>query len=151
VGIDANRPHHGPAARKGLFKSPRQSTLPRENRQGDNWHPGDAPSQVFEWAVEALAKAGTFSIVGVYGETVNTFPIGKSMEKNLTLKMGNCNHRKYIPKLLELVRTGAVEQTEILTQVEPISDVIEAYQQFDKRTPGWVKVMLEPSADRQAA
>ena len=29
------------------------------------------------------------------------------MNKNLTLKMGNCNHRKYIPQLVELVRTGA--------------------------------------------
>lgn len=157
VGVDANRPHHGPAARKGIFQSPRfraeraQSTMLRENRQGDNWHPGDAPSQVFQWAVESLARAGTLSIVGVYGETVNSFPIGAAMGKNLTIKMGNCNHRKYIPRLLELVRTGAVDPTEVLTQVEPISDVIQAYKHFDKRTPGWVKVMLEPAADRQAA
>ena len=100
--------------------------------------------------VEALAKAGTLSIVGVYGE-LNTFPLGNAMEKNITIKMGNCNHRKYIPKLLELVRSGAVDPTEVLTQVEPMDDVIEAYKQFDKRTPGWIKVMLEPSVERQVA
>jgi threonine dehydrogenase-like Zn-dependent dehydrogenase len=157
VGVDANRPHNGKSGFLGTFKSPRfkagqaKTTLLRENRKGDNWHPGDAPSQVLEWAVEALAKAGTFSIVGVYGEMVNTFPIGSAMEKNLTLKMGNCNHRKYIPKLLELVRSGIVDPTEILTQVEPMDDVIEAYKQFDKRTPGWIKVMLEPSTERKVA
>jgi threonine dehydrogenase-like Zn-dependent dehydrogenase len=157
VGVDANRPHNGKPGFLRTFKAPRfkagqsKTTVLRENRKGDNWHPGDAPSQVLEWAVEALAKAGTFSIVGVYGEMVNTFPIGSAMEKNLTLKMGNCNHRKYIPKLLELVRSGIVDPTEILTQVEPMDDVIEAYKQFDKRTPGWIKVMLEPSTERKVA
>jgi len=157
VGVDANRPHHGPAAWKGLFKSQRSraerapAAMLRENRRGDNWHAGDSPSQVLDWAVEALAKAGTLSIVGVYGDMVKTFPIGMAMEKNLTIKMGNCNHRKYIPKLLELVRSGIVDPTEVLTQVEPMSDVIEAYKQFDKRTPGWVKVMLEPTAEHVAA
>jgi threonine dehydrogenase-like Zn-dependent dehydrogenase len=32
-----------------------------------------------------------------------------------------------------------------------MSDVIEAYKLFDKRTPGWVKVMLEPSVETRAA
>lgn len=157
VGVDANRPHNGKAVWKRLFKSPKSkperanTTMLRENRQGDNWHAGDGPSQALEWAVKAVAKAGTFSIVGVYGEGVNTFPIGSAMGKNLTMKMGNCNHRKYIPKLLELVRSGVVDPTEVLTQVEPMDDVIEAYKQFDKRTPGWVKVMLEPSVQRRVA
>ncbi len=157
VGVDANHPHNGKGAWKSLFKSPRfqaeraRTTMLQENRQGDNWHPGDAPSQALEWAVETLAKAGTLSIIGVYGDVANTFPIGAAMEKNLTLRMGNCNHRKYIPKLLELVRTGAVDPTEVLTQVEPMEDVIEAYRQFDKRTPGWIKVMLEPNVERQVA
>ena len=156
VGVDANRPHRGPAAKKAKKESSRfeterkELTQGRENQQGDNWHPGDAPSLVFDWAIEALAKAGTLSVIGVYGD-VSTFPIGDAMEKNLTVKMGNCNHRKYIPKLLELVRIGAIDPTEVLTQVEPISDVIEAYKQFDKRTHGWVKVMLEPVAAEHVA
>jgi threonine dehydrogenase-like Zn-dependent dehydrogenase len=156
VGVDANRPHHGPAARKSWLKSPRfrmeraKATMLKENPQGDNWRAGDAPSQLFDWAIESIAKAGTLSIVGVYGE-VSSFPIGNAMEKNLTVRMGNCNHRKYIPTLLELVRNGTVDPTEVLTQVEPMTDVIQAYKLFDKRTPGWIKVMLEPEAGTRAA
>jgi threonine dehydrogenase-like Zn-dependent dehydrogenase len=156
VGVDANRPHHGPGAKKSAakaasFRKQREEiTVEGENPQGDNWHAGDAPTQVFDWAIESIAKAGTLSIVGVYGE-VSTFPIGKAMEKNLTLKMGNCNHRKYIPKLLELVRNGTIDPAEVLTQVEPMTDVIEAYKLFDKRTPGWIKVMLEPEAGVRVA
>jgi threonine dehydrogenase-like Zn-dependent dehydrogenase len=96
------------------------------------------------WAVEALAKAGTLSIIGVYPETVMFFPIGKAMNKNLTLKMGNCNHRKYIPLLLELVESGVVEPEKILTQVEPMGSAIEAYQAFDRHQQGWVKVEMVP-------
>lgn len=157
VGVDANRPHRGPAAAKGLLKSPRlrmermKTTIAKESPGNGNWHAGDAPSQALDWAVQSLAKAGTLSIIGVYSEMVNTFPIGHAMEKNLTIKMGNCNHRKYIPRLLELVRSGTVDPAEVLTQVEPMTDVIEAYKQFDRRSPGWIKVMLQPQAERLVA
>ena len=150
VGVDANAPHAGPGAtkaklKKPMYKAEQKMVAPKTNEKGDNWHPGDAPSQVLSWAVEATAKAGTLSIIGVYPETAQTFPIGQAMEKNLTLKMGNCNHRKYIPKLVDLVRTGAIDPQEILTQVEPLTNVIDAYRQFDLRQPGWIKVKLEPS------
>jgi threonine dehydrogenase-like Zn-dependent dehydrogenase len=157
VGVDANRPHHGVAAVKGLFKSPRfraermKTTSVKEAPSNGNWHPGDAPSQALDWAVQSLAKAGTLSIIGVYSELVNTFPIGIAMGKNLTIKMGNCNHRKYIPRLLDLVRNGSVDPAEVLTQIEPMADVIEAYKRFDRRSPGWVKVMLQPQEERLVA
>jgi threonine dehydrogenase-like Zn-dependent dehydrogenase len=67
------------------------------------------------------------------------------MNKNLTLNMGNCHHRKYIPHLLELVRTGAVDPTDILSQVQPLTYALEAYRAFDARKPGWMKVELEPT------
>ena len=57
----------------------------------------DAPGQVFQWAVKAVAKAGRISIIGVYPETQKTFPIGAALNKNLGIDMGNCNHRKYVP------------------------------------------------------
>src|SRR2546421_2455054 len=150
VGVDANAPPAGPGAtkaklKKPMYKAEQKKVAPKTNEKGDNWHPGDAPSQVLSWAVEATAKAGTLSIIGVYPETAQTFPIGQAMEKNLTLKMGNCNHRKYIAKLVDLVRTGAIDPQEILTQVEPLTNVIDAYRQFDLRQPGWIKVKLEPS------
>jgi threonine dehydrogenase-like Zn-dependent dehydrogenase len=156
VGVDANAPSEGPGAKKAKLKKPmnkaeQKMVVPKTNEKGDNWHPGDAPSQVFSWAIEAIAKAGTLSIIGVYPETAQSFPIGQAMEKNLTLKMGNCNHRKYIPKLVELVRSGAVDPQEVLTNVEPLTNVIDAYRQFDRRQPGWIKVKLEPSERAIAA
>jgi threonine dehydrogenase-like Zn-dependent dehydrogenase len=147
VGIDANRPHSGPAAKGSKQEHAKevQQVAPKTNPKDGNWEPGDAPSQVLVWSVEAVAKAGTLSIIGVYSERVKSFPIGNAMEKNLTIKTGNCNHRRYIPNLIELVRNGTLLPSEILTQVEPLTSVIEAYKAFDKREPGWIKVKLETS------
>ena len=44
-----------------------------------------------------------------------------------------------------MVRTGVIDPTRILTQREPLTDVIAAYQAFDKRQPGWIKVELQPA------
>ena len=149
VGVDALAAHHGPAAKeskakKKQFAQEQEEVAPKQNPKGELWVPGDAPSQVLIWAVKALAKAGTLAIIGVYPESARSFPIGMAMNRNLTINMGNCNHRKYLPRLIELVRTGAIDPTQVLTQREPITSAIEAYRAFDTRQPGWIKVELEP-------
>jgi threonine dehydrogenase-like Zn-dependent dehydrogenase len=127
VGVDAERPSGDDGERAdGL------------------WQPGSGPTQVAEWAVECVAKAGTVCLIGVYPPTVADFPIGAAMMKNLTLQMGNCNHRKYIPHLVELTRAGAVDPSDLITQIADTHDVIDAYEAFDQRRPGWLKVALDP-------
>lgn len=38
------------------------------------------------------------------------------------------------------------DPTEILTQQEPMTGAIEAYETFDRRRPGWIEVELQPAA-----
>ena len=52
------------------------------------------------------------SIIGVYPQTARFFPIGMAMNKNLTVKMGNCPHRKYMPMLVDMVRNGTIDPTQ---------------------------------------
>ena len=156
VGVDATAPHSGPAVKqaKQIRKESAQEIEQIEKQKkprGGNWEPGDSPAQALSWSVDALAKAGTLSVIGVYSELSKTFPIGKAMNKNLTVKMGNCNHRRYIPDLINLVRSGVLDPAEVLTQVEPITSVLEAYRAFDRRAPGWIKVKLEPAATEDVA
>jgi threonine dehydrogenase-like Zn-dependent dehydrogenase len=151
VGVDAQHSHHGPGAKAAkehaeAFAQEQETVAPKQNPQGENWHPGDAPSQALRWGVEALAKAGTHSIIGVYPETAQAYPIGKAMNKNLTIKAGNCNHRRYVPHLVELVRRGMTDPLRILTKAEPLLSAIDAYRHFDRHEPGWLKVELLPQA-----
>jgi threonine dehydrogenase-like Zn-dependent dehydrogenase len=97
VGIDAEGPHGGPASKQAAKKDKEyRRQLEKLGAPGGNeeWHPGGAPSQAFDWAVDCMAKAGTLAIIGVYPEKLEAFPIGKAMMKDLTIQMGNCNHRK---------------------------------------------------------
>lgn len=149
VGVDAEHPHSGPAAAQSQsqqqdFKQVQQQVAPKQQPSGDNWHPGEAPTQAQQWAVQSLAKAGTLAIIGVYPPSDTSFPIGVAMNKNLTIRMGNCNHRKYIPRLVELIRSGAFDPRSIVTQHQPLDSVIEAYKAFDTRQQGWLKVELRP-------
>lgn len=149
VGVDAERAHSGPAKQKSdmmaqQFKDQLKQVAPEADLNARSWKPGDAPSQALIWELGAIDKAGTLAIIGVYPNTVQFFPIGEAMNKNLTLKMGNCNHRRYIPQLLKLVASGVIDPLKILTQLKPISSVYEAYKEFDARKEGWVKVEIVP-------
>jgi threonine dehydrogenase-like Zn-dependent dehydrogenase len=148
VGVDAQRPKQGPAAQQAKksaaeFDTERQAAAPESNPDGDQWLPGDAPSQVSRWAVSAVAKAGSIGIIGVYPPGFSSYPLGEAMNKNLTVKMGNCNHRRYLPELLDLVVTGVVDPTHLITQHEDPVNAIDAYETFDRREAGWLKTVLD--------
>jgi threonine dehydrogenase-like Zn-dependent dehydrogenase len=144
VGVDADAPRHtnpgdtgddhdhGPGNGNGHSKAA--------------WQPGDRPDQVLDWAVRALDKAGTLAIIGVYPEDARSFPIGLAVNKNLTINMGNCPHRRYIPHLIELTVSGRIDPASILTRCEAMEDAVEAFGSFDRRDAGWIKVRLQPEA-----
>jgi threonine dehydrogenase-like Zn-dependent dehydrogenase len=150
VGVDANHAHHGPASRIGSelqeeFQHEQAAMGLRGKPSGPNWHPGDGPTQSLHWAVQALAKAGTLAVIGVYPQVSRAFPIGEAMNKNLTIQMGNCPHRRYIPHLIDLVGSGALDVSRIVTQHKPLKDAISAFAAFDRREPDYVKVELAPA------
>lgn len=150
VGVDAYAPDEPwlasllPSAERARRKSQVAAVAPVTRPQGRNWVPGNAPSQVLDWAIESIAKAGTLSIVGVYPPQAHFFNIGAAMNKNLTIQMGNCPHRKYLPQLVDLVQKGQINPLAILpARQEPLANVMQAYREFDKRRAGWIKVELE--------
>jgi threonine dehydrogenase-like Zn-dependent dehydrogenase len=150
VGVDAQHPQHGPGAPSVLAKA--KGTFdqliaePHAHTHGEHWVAGDHPTQVLEWSVKCVAKVGTIAIVGVYPPTINSYPIGTAINKNLTIRMGICNHRRYMSVLIDHILAGRLAPSKILTQVEHLSDVIGAYEAFDQRQPGWMKVELQPTA-----
>lgn len=151
VGIDAETPTAGPATPsaddRDEFADEVAENAPETNQQGDLWKPGDGPTQAARWYVEAIAKAGTIGMIGVYPPTAQHFPIGAAMNKNLVLKMGNAEHRRYIPHLLDLIASGVVDPSRVLTHETGVSTgAVEAYEHFDRREAGWIKTILDPAS-----
>lgn len=152
VGVDAEKPHGGPADNDGLLGMlenivEQKLVAPVTVMSGDQWRQGDGPSLVLQWCVEAVRKSGNISIIGVYPETAKFFPIGAAMNKALTIKAANCSHRKYIPKCLKMLQDTPFKPSKILTAFEGLGDAISCYKHFDKREEGWLKVELVPAED----
>ena len=150
VGVDAQHAHAGPD-KPGLLGKAKElveqyAIEPAARKFASHFQAGDNPSQVLDWAVECVAKAGTIAIIGVYPPTDRTFPIGMAMNKNVTLRMGNANHRRYYDVLIGHVLAGRLAPVQLLTPVAPMPGAIDAYKAFDERQPGWMKVELEPAA-----
>jgi threonine dehydrogenase-like Zn-dependent dehydrogenase len=152
VGVDAEHVHAGPGEDRTetpdeQFDREIEQTAPEHKDEGP-FSLGEraAPSMALRWAVRSVAKAGTVGIIGVYPPTVQSFPIGEAMNKNLAVLAGNCNHRRYIPELVGLTASGQVEPDRVLTNRGGMLSAIEAYEAFDRRASGWTKVELEPAS-----
>jgi len=104
--------------------------------------PGSAVA--LSWAIHAVRKGGTVSIVGVYGPPANLVPIGVAMNKGLTLRMAQVNVKRYLPKLLEHVRQGRLDARGLVTHRFPLEHAPRAYETFDRKEDGCVKAVLLP-------
>jgi threonine dehydrogenase-like Zn-dependent dehydrogenase len=154
VGVDAATATRGPAADKEAqkeFKKELKEIAESGTPRGKAFPPGGAPSQAVKWAIESVAKAGTVSLIGVYPAPLQDFPIEQVMEKNLTVRGGNCNHRRYMPEMIELVRSGVIRPEQFLTQIKPLTSAIDAYRAFDRHEAGWIKVKLDPGEEQERA
>jgi threonine dehydrogenase-like Zn-dependent dehydrogenase len=95
---------------------------------------------------QAQISGTVWAQTDIYPPQLKSFPIGQAMNKNLTLQMGNCNHRKYLPHLIQMTASGQVRPETVLSRQEELVSAIEAYEHFDRREEGWMKVKLEPSS-----
>lgn len=83
VGMEA----HG-ATIDALYNRLKTAVMPETDR-----------SHALRAAIFACAKGGTVSIPGVYGGFLDKFPLGGAFAKGLTLKMGQTNVHRYLPRL----------------------------------------------------
>jgi threonine dehydrogenase-like Zn-dependent dehydrogenase len=102
-----------------------------------------APTSI-GWAIDAVRTGGTVSIIGVYGPPWNLVPMGTAMNKGLTLRMGQCNVRRYMPHLLEHIRAGHLDPKALITHRFPLEEAAEAYRLFASRSDGVIKCLLIP-------
>jgi threonine dehydrogenase-like Zn-dependent dehydrogenase len=95
-------------------------------------------------AIMCCRKGGTVSIPGVYTGAATAIPMGAAMNKGLTLKMGQTHMQRYLAPLLEKIEEGAIDPSFVITDRIELEDAPEAYQTFNKKEDGCIKVVLTP-------
>src|SRR6187551_1594831 len=68
-----------------------------------------------QWAIDSTRKGGNVVLVGVYGPPFNLVNIGTAMNKGLTLRMAQCNVKRYMPTLLEHIRAGRIDAKAVIS------------------------------------
>jgi len=101
---------------------------------------------VLREAIYCCRKGGTLSIPGVYGGLGDKIPIGALMNKGLTVKTGQTHVQKYAPRLLDLIQSGAIDPSFVVTHRIPLSEAPEGYRIFNEKKDGAVKIVLDPAA-----
>ncbi len=99
---------------------------------------------VIEWAINVVQKGGNVVLIGVYGPPWNLVPIGTAMNKGLTLRMAQCNTKRYMPHLLEHIREGRVDAKGLISHRFALDEIPEAYKMFAGKQDGCRKVVLTP-------
>lgn len=105
------------------------------------------PVEVIRELTGGIGADRVIDAVGlVYPQTAASWPIGIAMNRNLTVRAGNCPHRALLPELIDIIAAGQLDPGRAVTEQEGITDAVAAYRTFDAHQPGWVKVANDPAA-----
>jgi alcohol dehydrogenase len=99
------------------------------------------------WAIDAVRKGGTVSVVGAYGPMFSAVKFGDAFNKGLTLRMNQCPVRRQWPRLLEHLREGHFKPNDIVTHRIPLEHVGEAYHLFSAKLDNIIKplIVMDPA------
>lgn len=99
-------------------------------------------------AIECVRRGGTVSVSGVYGGAVDPFPLMDIFDRQLTFRFGQANVRRWTDAILPLVTDPAdpLGVLDLRTHRVPLEDAPGAYEMFQKKEDGCIKVVLDPGA-----
>jgi threonine dehydrogenase-like Zn-dependent dehydrogenase len=97
-------------------------------------------------AIDIVRRGGTISLSGVYGGARDPLPLLQMFDKQLTLRMGQANVRRWTDELLPLVERDddPLGVADLATHRLPLADAPEAYAAFQQKEQGAIKVVLAP-------
>lgn len=97
-------------------------------------------------AIDAVRRGGAVSLSGVYGGMASPMLMLTMFDKQIQLRMGQCNVKRWIDELLPLVEDPADPPgvTDLMTHEVPLQEAPAAYEVFQKKQNGCIKVVLKP-------
>ena len=101
---------------------------------------------VLHAAIDSVRRGGTVSLSGVYGGTASPMPLLTMFDKQIQLRMGQCNVRRWTDELLPIVEDDAdpLGVMDLVTHTAGLAEAPELYEMFQKKEDGCIKVVLKP-------
>jgi threonine dehydrogenase-like Zn-dependent dehydrogenase len=96
-------------------------------------------------AIETVRRGGTISIIGVYAGQLDPLPMMEIFDKGLTLRMGQAHVRRWTGEILPLLTDDdPLGTADLATHRLPLDEAPRAYEMFQKKEDGCIKVLLQP-------
>ncbi|ART68291.1 glutathione-dependent formaldehyde dehydrogenase [Mycobacterium dioxanotrophicus] len=96
-------------------------------------------------AIDIVRRGGTISLIGVYGGSADPLPMLTMFDKQVQLRMGQANVKKWVDDIMPLLTADdPLGVDTFASHVLPLDDAPRAYEMFQKKQDGAVKMMLKP-------
>jgi threonine dehydrogenase-like Zn-dependent dehydrogenase len=97
-------------------------------------------------AIELVQRGGTVSLSGVYGGAASPMPLIQMFDKQINLRMGQANVKRWIDDLMPLLSEDAdpLGVDRFATHHVPLDEAPHAYEIFQKKQDGAFKILLKP-------
>jgi hypothetical protein len=99
----------------------------------------------FYSAIDIVRRGGTISLSGVYGGMADPLPMMTMFDKQIQLRMGQANVKRWVPEILPLLTDDdPLGVDSFATHRLPLDEAPAAYEMFQAKKDGAVKVVLQP-------
>jgi len=96
-------------------------------------------------AIDIVRRGGTISLIGVYGGMADPLPMLTLFDKQVQLRMGQANVKKWVDDIMPLLTDDdPLGVDSFATHTLPLADAPRAYDIFQKKHDGAVKIILRP-------
>ncbi|MET9428982.1 MULTISPECIES: zinc-dependent alcohol dehydrogenase [unclassified Streptomyces] len=96
-------------------------------------------------AIDLVRRGGTISLSGVYGGAADPLPMMTLFDKQIQLRMGQANVRRWVDDILPLLTDDDPLGVDgFATHHLPLADAPHAYRMFQHKDDGAVKVVMRP-------
>jgi threonine dehydrogenase-like Zn-dependent dehydrogenase len=96
-------------------------------------------------AIDIVRRGGTISLSGVYGGMADPLPMLTIFDKQIQLRMGQANVKRWTDDIMPLLLDGDPLGVEgFATHRLPLDQAPQAYETFQKKDDDMVKVLLQP-------
>jgi threonine dehydrogenase-like Zn-dependent dehydrogenase len=139
VGMEAHGSRFGKLAQQmtGLLPDPLAARLMQTA--------GVDPLSALHVAIDLVRRGGTISLSGVYGGMADPLPMMTLFDKQVQLRMGQANVRRWTDDILPLLGDkDPLGVDEFATHRLPLAEAPHAYEAFQKKQDGAVKLLLRP-------
>jgi threonine dehydrogenase-like Zn-dependent dehydrogenase len=101
---------------------------------------------VLHTTIDTVRRGGTISLSGVYGGMVDPMPMMDLFDKQIQLRMGQANVKRWIDDIMPLVQEDSdpLGVEDLATHKLPLDQAPHAYEIFQKKEDGAIKILLQP-------